>query len=373
MTASLCDILPSIAALLGVPDAVDVLDLSSHHDARRVAVVLVDGLGLHLLPELAPHAPLLASVLAGDTGRLVALESTFPSTTPTSLVSLGTGVRPGAHGVLGFTVNVPGTDRVLTHVAWRADPDPGTWQPVPTWFERCAAAGVPVTAVLPHEYLGSGLTQAAYRGARFAGLLTGEDAAQRIGDELREVGAGGLVYGYTAELDTAAHVHGIASAQWQRAAASVDALLVRVLERLPSDALLVVSADHGGLDLGADDRLDLATEPELQLGVRIAAGEPRVRYLHLVDGALDDVVAAWRGRLGPRALVQSREEAVAAGWFGAVPPAHLPRIGDVVVICRGATAIFDSAHEPPELLTLVGFHGADSPAETAIPLITLTA
>ncbi|WP_375499092.1 alkaline phosphatase family protein [uncultured Jatrophihabitans sp.] len=370
MTASLCDILPSVAALLGVPNAIDVLDLGSQSDARRIGLVLVDGLGLHLLPELAPHAPLLASVLAGGTGRLTALESTFPSTTPTSLVSLATGVRPGEHGVLGFTVNVPGTDRVLTHITWRDDPEPDVWQPVPTWFERSAAAGVPVTAVLPVEFLGSGLTRAAYRGARFAWLLSGEDPAERVGYELREVG--GLVYGYTAELDTAAHVHGIASPQWRRAAASVDGLLTRILERLPADALLVVTADHGGLDISPAGRLDLAKEPELQDGVRVTAGEPRVRYLHTVEGAVDDVLAAWRARLGPRALVQSRNEAVAHGWFGAVPPEHMPRLGDVVVVCRGDTAIFDSAHEPREVLSLIGFHGADSPVETAIPLITLT-
>ena len=370
MTASLCDVLPSVAALLTVPGAVDVLHLTEHSDARRVAVVLVDGLGLHLLPALAPHAPLLAAVAAGDTGSLTPLASTFPSTTPTSLVSLATGVRPGEHGVLGFTVNVPGTARVLTHITWRDDPDPDTWQPVPTWFERCAAAGVPATAVLPHEFQGSGLTRAAYRGARFAGLLEGEDAAERIAYELRE--EGGLVYGYTSELDTAAHVHGIASRQWQRAAMSVDGLLTRLLERLPDDALLLVTADHGGLDLGPTGRLDLAAEPDLQAGVRIAAGEPRVRYLHVEDGAAEDVRAAWRERLGPRALVQSRDEAVAAGWFGDVAPVHLPRIGDVVVICRGDTAVFDSEHEPAEVLKLVGFHGADSRVETAVPLIALT-
>ena len=371
MTASLCDVLPSAAALLDVPGALDVLHLTEHSDARRVAVVLVDGLGLQLLPELAEHAPLLASVLAGGTGRMTPLESTFPSTTPTSLVSLATGVRPGEHGVLGFTVNVPGTARVLTHISWRDDPDPDTWQPVPTWFERCATAGVAVTAVLPREFQGSGLTRAAYRGARFAGLLEGEDAAERICYELRE--AGGLVYGYTPELDTAAHAHGIASRQWQRAAASVDSLLTRVLERLPDDALLLVTADHGGLDIGPDGRLDLADEPDLRAGVRLAAGEPRVRYLHVEDGARSDVLAAWRERLGPRALVQSRDEAVAADWFGPVAPGHLARIGDVVVTCRGDTAVLDSEHEPAELLKLVGFHGADSAAETAIPLITLTA
>ena len=370
MIGSLCDIMPSVGALMGVPAANDLLGLGAHHAPRRVVVVLVDGLGLHLLPTLAPSAPLLASVLAGTTGALRPLESTFPSTTPTSLVSLGTGARPGEHGILGFTVRVPGTERVLTHILWRDDPPPDLWQPVPTWFERCAAAGVPVTAVLPAEFLGSGLTRAAYRGARFVGVRAGEDAAEHVGRELRRT-ANGVVLGYTPVLDTAAHVHGIASAQWRQAAAEVDALLTRIVERLPADALLLVTADHGGLDLGPAGRLDLVDEPDLCAGVQVVAGEPRVRYLHTVDGARDDVLVTWRGRLGTAALVQTRDEAVDAGRFGPVTPAHRARIGDVVVTCRGDTAIFDSAHEPREVTALVGFHGADSPVETAIPLITI--
>jgi len=111
-------VLPAAAALLSADGAVDPLGLTTWiGNVRRVAVVLVDGMGRHLLSELTADAPLLASVLAGDAGRLDELTCTFPSTTPTSLVSLSTGVAPGQHGILGFTVTVPGTDRVLNHIA----------------------------------------------------------------------------------------------------------------------------------------------------------------------------------------------------------------------------------------------------------------
>src|SRR5579884_2869973 len=61
---SICDVLPAAAALLGVHGGVDPLGLSeSVGEVRRVAVVLVDGMGWHLLPMLTADAPLLASVL----------------------------------------------------------------------------------------------------------------------------------------------------------------------------------------------------------------------------------------------------------------------------------------------------------------------
>jgi hypothetical protein len=366
---SICDVLPSAAALLSVSDAVDALGITEWiGDVRRVVVVLVDGMGLHLLPELAADAPLLASVLAGDAGRLDELVCTFPSTTPTSLVSLGTGVTPGEHGILGFTVKLPEIDRVLPHIVWRDDPPAAQWQPVPTWFERLRQAGISARAVLPAAFIGSGLTEAAYRGAEFHATNHGDDYAARVADELRA--APGLVYAYTAELDTAAHLFGIGSPEWHGSAVRIDVLLTRLVEALPSDAALLVTADHGGLNVPTNARIDLDADPRLRAGVRVVAGDPRVRYLHTESGAASDVVAAWTEVLDGKAEVCSRDAAVGAGLFGPVHPDHLPRIGDVVVTCTGDAAVLATGHEPPEVTRLVGLHGAATAAEMAIPLIT---
>lgn len=365
--------LPAAAGLLGVPDGPNqpddlaVADCVDADRTDRVLVVLVDGLGWHLLPQLAGSAPLLASVLAGGTGRLTRLDCTFPSTTPTSLVSLGTGALPGEHGILGFTLRVPGTDRVLNHVRWRDDPAPAIWQPVPTWFERLKNAGVSARAALPALFVGSGLTEAAYRGAELHPAEPTDDYPGLVADVLHA--APGLVYGYTAELDTAAHVFGVGSEKWHAAATNVDTLLTRLLEALPANAAMLVTADHGGINVPAEARIDLDTAPGLAEGIEVVAGEPRVRYLHTVPGAAGDVRAAWAELMDGRATVYSREQAVATGMFGPVAAPHLERLGDVVVVCSGDTAVLASAHEPPETSRLVGFHGGATAAEIAIPLI----
>jgi hypothetical protein len=366
---SICDVLPGAAALLGAPETVDALHLSDDiGEVRRVVVLLVDGMGLRLLPELAEGAPLLAAVLAGDTGRLDELVCTFPSTTPTSLASLGTGLPPGQHGLLGFTVNVPGTDRVLSHIFWRNDPPPALWQPVPTWFERLRQAGFDARAVLPAPFIGSGLTESAYRGAQFCPTNHDDDYADVVLQQLSN--ATGLVYAYTSALDTAAHLFGVGSTEWHAAGAYVDALLTRLLDALPPDAALLVTADHGGLNVAADARIDLDADPRLSAGIRVVAGEPRVRYLHAEPGAARDVIAIWTELLAGRAEIYSRDDAVAAGLFGPVRPEHLARIGDVVVICHADTAVLASRREPPEVAQLVGMHGGATPVEMAIPLIS---
>jgi hypothetical protein len=367
--ASLADVLPGALAALGVP-APDPLGLGGALDgARRIAVLLVDGLGYHLLSRAAPVAPTIADVLAGRLGTLTELTSVFPSTTPTSLVSLGTGAAPGAHGVLGFFVNVPGTDRVLDHTRWQADPDPARWQPVPTLFARAAAAGVTVSTTSRPEYAGSGLTVAAYGGARYRPAADLAALADGILAGLAD--APSLSYGYHPTLDSTGHLYGLGSLEWRQAAADVDLLLARLVDGLPEEAALLVTADHGQLDVPADHRFDVDADPRLAAGVAVLAGEPRVRYLHTRPGAVPDVIDAWRAVLGDAAWVASRAEAVATGWFGAVPEEHLGRVGDVVVVCRDRFAVLASRREKATIAKLIAFHGATTPDEMAIPLIVV--
>src|SRR3712207_9537908 len=72
-----------------------------------------------------------------------------------------------------------------------------------------------------------------------------------------------LVYGYTAELDLTGHVRGVDSASWRAQLALVDRLVEQVVDGLPDDAALLVTADHGMLDGPPGTRLDLDATPEL--------------------------------------------------------------------------------------------------------------
>ncbi|WP_433534917.1 alkaline phosphatase family protein [Micromonospora sp. CA-249363] len=365
----LADVLPSALAVLGVPGSPDPLGLASAlTGVRRIAVLLVDGLGWYQVPTAAPYAPTLAGLTATVGRPLIA---GFPSTTPTSLVTLGTGVAPGAHGVLGFTVRVPGTDRVLTHTDWAADPSPLRWQPVPTQLQRARSAGVTTTVVSRPEFGGSGLTLAANRGGDFRGAAGADQVATAMLAALCAGDGPTLVSGYHPDLDRHGHLSGVGSAPWRSAAAEVDTLLARLVDGLPPDAALLVTADHGQLDIPLGHRFDLDTDPRLRDGLRVVAGEARVRYLYAEPGAVDDVVAAWSAVLGDAARVRTREEMVATGWFGPVPEEHLGRIGDVVVTCNDTYAVLASRTEPPMASKLVAYHGADTAAELTVPLLVV--
>lgn len=367
--AALCDILPSVLSLLKVPEGRDVLGLadSALADARRFVVLLVDGLGYHLMREAAASSELLAAAVSGELGGLRRLTTNYPSTTPTSIASLNVGTPPGRHGLTGFTVNVPGTDELLTHIFWGpGGPEPRAWQPLPTCYEHAAAAGVETTLVMRREFIGAGLTEAVFRGGEIAAANSLTETAEAVRAGLAR-GDRSLVYAYYAYVDKRGHEYGPGSAPWHAAVANLDRLLRLILADLPADTALLVTADHGMIDIPDDTRIDLADHPGLLDGVRVVAGEPRARYLHTRPGAEADVAAAWRETLGERVEVLSRAEAVATGRFGEVLDVNLPRIGEVVVTCTGQNAIYDP--EGPSLLRrLRGLHGSLTEAEMAIPL-----
>ncbi|WP_432995706.1 alkaline phosphatase family protein [Dactylosporangium sp. CA-233914] len=364
---SLADVLPSALSVLGVPGEPDPLGLRAQLDGvRRIAVVLLDGLGWHQLPPAAADAPTLTDIAEGRLGTARPITSGFPSTTPVSLVTLGTGAAPGRHGIVGFNLNRPGTDQIVNHLRWTDEPDPRTWQPLPTAFTRAHEAGLSPTVVTDPKFRGSGLSVSAFRGARLGPGVEADAVAEGMLAALRE---SRLVYGYLPDVDRAGHDFGLGTPQWHAAASEADRLVTRLLDGLPPDSALIVVADHGQLDVPADRRLDLDRDPRLTAGVAVVAGEARVRYLHTIPGARGDVLAAWRAVLGDGAWVTTREEAVAAGWFGPVPESHLQRIGDVVVVCRDRWVVLASAHEPPRLGTMVAFHGSSTAAEMEIPLL----
>jgi predicted AlkP superfamily pyrophosphatase or phosphodiesterase len=331
-------------------------------------VVLVDGLGYDLLRQRGGHAPFLRALLPGATR----LSAGFPSTTATSMGTFGTGLPPGAHGLVGYEVLIPDEDRLLNELSWDNGPDPRLWQPSPTVFEQAQADGVDVTRIGPGFFDGSGLTTAALRGGTFTAARS-LDA--RVDAALAAVRSSkrALVYLYWGELDKVGHVHGCQSLEWGDELELIDQCLARLAAGVPADTSVYVTADHGMVDAPHALRIDLAHEAELTAGVRHVGGEARALQLYCEPGAAQDVLATWRGRVQTRAWVLSRKEAVEQGLFGTVSERILPRIGEVIVAMRDNFAIVDSRTARPALLALLGLHGSLTPAEMAIPLLQVPA
>jgi len=388
---ALSDVLPAVGVALGVPVSAepDAPDSAGSGDepadspfadpwgltpTSRACLFLVDGMGSELIMKNSDAAPYLAGLLRGDAdgygpagiGRT--LTAGFPSTTSTSLSSIAVGIPPGAHGMLGYKLEVPGTGRLMNFLKWDQDVDPRQWQPRRTMFERLDAAGIAVTHVSSPRFAESGLTRSVFRGARFCGVEAPDLRAVRALEAL-ESGRRSLVYLYYADLDFTGHGVGSASQQWRDQLAYVDSLVQWLAARLPRDCSLYVVADHGMIDVPVERRIDADTDWELRAGVALLGGEARARHVYAHPGAARDVLAIWSERLDGMAAVRSREAAIEEGWFGpAVDPRMAERIGDVVVAMYADWAVVATEREVVES-RLIGMHGSMTAAEELVPFL----
>jgi hypothetical protein len=363
---SLAEVLPAaVAALGGPPGSPGDLKLPR---SRAVALLLVDGLGHELLRAHAADAPFLSSL--ADAGPLTV---GFPSSTVVSLASLGTGLPPGAHGLVGTSMRV-GRD-VLDVLHWRKHAPKGRdlravlipedIQPHPTVLEQAAEACIGVTTVSAAAFRGSGLTRAALRGGVLRGVYAMGDLAAEMIEAVRRPGLQ-LVYGYHADLDGLGHQHGPGSFPWRLQLRQIDGLAALIAEAMPSDALLLVTADHGMV--AVDRTFDADTHPDLRRDVAAVGGDGRARHVHARSGAAANVLATWRSVLGDAAWVVPGEQAIADGWFGPVGPHVVDRIGDVVVAARGTASVTRTVAEPV-ISRLPGQHGSLSAEEQLVPLL----
>ncbi len=332
----------------------------------RFVVVLIDGLGWNLVRRSIRHAPYLSSLL-GDARELTA---GVPSTTATSLASLGTGLVPGQHGVVGYTSRVPSTGEILNALTWESDLVPRAYQPKPTFFERAAAVGVRVTSVALERFQGTGLTEAALRGADFAAFDAEHEQEKRIALTVAAATAADrtLVYAYERQLDHEGHGRGCGSREWLAQLERIDDHCARLRDALPDDVVLLITGDHGMLDVPKSHQVLVEKHPNLMAGVSALAGEGRFRQLYVDQGSPAAVIQRWQEHLGERAWVLSRDDAIDDDWFGPVDDSLRARWGDVLVAMRGDWAVMTNA--VPRELSLVGMHGSLTADEMLVPLFS---
>jgi predicted AlkP superfamily pyrophosphatase or phosphodiesterase len=325
---------------------------------RGIVLMLVDGLGLANLVARSGHAPFLVSrprskLLAG-----------FPTTTVASLGSLGTGLSPGRTALAGYSLRDPATGKRANLIQWDTPTAPRAWQPHPTIFERLDWIGRPAGFVGEARFADSAMTQSSLRGARF---YPSDKAAAAIAQTAIEAarGADGLLYVYWGALDKIGHGDGWQSQKWADALEALDAAVRRLSAELPRRWEIWLTADHGMVDVTDAPTWDLATDPELDEGVTVAAGEPRALHLYTAD--VEGVASRWRHRLGANAWILTKAEAVAAGLFGEVDQRVEPYLGDLIVAMAGRATVLDARTATGS--PMVGHHGSLTAAEVEVPLL----
>jgi len=333
----------------------------------RELLFLIDGFGYDTLATYADAMPTMSRMF--NHGRI---QTAFPSTTATSLATLTTGELPGAHGMLGYTVQVPRSGgRLLNALKWDERVDPENWQPIETLFQRAAAAGINVTHVAAKRYENSGFTRAVFRGAQYKGANLVADLISETKLALHK--APSFVYLYVNDLDTAGHSEGVGSEKWIAALSMIDQMVSQLMKEVPKGTRIWVTSDHGMINV--EEKIVIGLDNPLMQGVSVVAGEPRARHLYLDSDsptARAETASLWQEYLQDKALVLTREQAISSNLFGSEVSADaLDRMGEVIAIARGGLVLLDADRVEKEG-AMVGHHGADSDIESQVGLLTTT-
>lgn len=361
-TVRLADVLSSCwSALQGEDNPLSLRPVS------KAAVLVVDGLGAHNLEDRRGHARWLTEKwrqrsIVGDSG--------FPSTTASALTSLTTGEVPGVHGIVGYTIRDPASGVLINHLKdWEPYVNPERWQRSRTIFEKAREVGIPSLSMGERRFAGTGFTHAVWRGATFVGTDSLHDQFTTLRQFFDENDRG-IAYLYWPALDRTGHSSGVGSDAWIRRLEDLDQQLRTLDSLLSADEGLVITADHGMVDVRDDRKLMVTENSTLLHSVAAWGGEPRVAQLYLEKpGDPEDVAARWRDALGDDALVLTRTQAVEGGLFGVVSPEVLPRIGDVLVLAVTDRAFYRSELASPQSMRMLGQHGSVTATEREVPVI----
>lgn len=340
----------------------------SFRPAKRVVAVLVDGLGAQNLKAAGGHAQFLNKALAESK----TISCGFPSTTAVSITSFGTGLSAGEHGLVGYKVFDREANKATNLLTgWNSQFEPRKWQPHQTITEKAIGCGVGAFFIGSPAYDGSGFTSATMAGAQY---LAGKTIADRVDlaiKNLREVNDDQIMYLYVPELDQIAHAEGVSSNSWLQAVEELDSQLRRLSGALAKSDGMLVTADHGVVDVPAHKQIFLdEVLPKTDLLVDVS-GEPRVNFVYLADvNAVSATVEDLNQSLDGLALALTRKAVLNSGWYGpSVSSAAKERMPDIFVLATKQVAIYHRDFAPAKSLEMVGQHGGLSAAELTVPLL----
>ena len=330
--------------------------------AEQVVLLVLDGLGWGQLRDRRHLAPNLARLAGGP------ITSVVPSTTACALTSLVVGAPPAAHGIVGYRVAVAGPSgpEVMNVLKWRTPSGDARGFVDPDKFQSQEPfGGRAVPVVSKAEFAGTAFTEAHQRGARQVGWYAPSGMAV---DVARLVGEGEpFVYAYYDGIDRIAHVKGLGEF-YDAELAAVDRIVGDLLDVLPYEVALVVTADHGQVEVGASV---VELDAMVMERVSMVSGEPRFRWLHTVEGtpeAAERLAAVLRGLYGRQAWVATYEQVEREGWLGGpLDPEVRSRLGDVALVPFEPVAYL----EPGEAAEsrLVCRHGSLTEDEMFVPLV----
>lgn len=365
----------AVATITGVQDldgAPPVQEISKLiGPSEHIIFVLLDGLGLNVVRQLPPDSLLRSSLK-------MELTATCPSTTAAALTSVATAQYPNRHAITGwFTylpeygfsiATLPFIERATGQLLTLKGIQVGHVLPVPPVCPRMSHKAL---TVVPSAIANTTYNTFGRGGTEGIGYVSIPNAVDEIIAHLRAARQPTYVHLYLPEVDSLCHKAGALHERVFDLVMEIDRDLRRLADAVAGKAKIVISADHGLIDVPKPDQtLLLDGDPMLDLLVVPPTGDARMPIFHVRDGKREQFVDHFNARFSDRMILTPTQEIEQMELLGpgALSETARARFGDFIGFpYRAATLAYHPPHKPVGELFLA-VHAGLSPQEMWIPL-----
>ena len=181
------------------------------------------------------------------------------------------------------------------------------------------------------------------------------------------------IHAYIPTLDMKGHEFGVESEEFEEAFESIDALLEDLSESLGENTKMIVTSDHGMIDVPEEKRINLEDLDVKQHLATIPGGIGRVRDFFVRPGHTDAFEEKIEEEIGDKCHVFKGEELIEDNIYGHGDEAKTlrERVGDYVVIMKENWFLKDYLPSESRDDPHIGVHGGLSEKELYVPLIEI--
>jgi hypothetical protein len=365
---------------------------------NKVVLFFIDAFGWRFFDQYADKYPLLKTFL--QQGVVSKLTSQFPSTTSAHVTCINTGLNVAQSGVYEWNYYEPLVDAVITPLRFSYAVDgpqdtlkasglpPEAFYPTHTFHQLLQSQGVESHVFQPASYAHSTYSNVILKGATSINpFRTLEEGLDRLVERIltKEESPAYYLF-YYEKIDAICHTWGPNSPDMVQTLnhffQAMEQLFYQKLHHLTGDTLLMLTADHGQIEVSPQTTFYLNREiPDIEdylqknrLGQPLVpAGSARDMFLHVKEELLDETIDLLQQRLAGRAEIYRTQDLIQQNLFGSTTPstAFLMRVGNVVILPNPHETVWWFEKGTSEMFFL-GHHGGLAPEEMEIPLLLLS-
>jgi hypothetical protein len=350
------------------------LPASELRQSKNVILLVIDGLGFDYLTEYGEGSHLHSNLRSS-------LTTVGPSTTSAAIPTFLTGVAPQQHGFTGWFTWFRELGNILAILPYQPrhggcslgqlDFNPGILSGCESIFERIHTGK---HVVMPDRIAESEFNTSFHDGAQIWQFSGFSDFFNVVRDAVTSQNDRNYVYAYWPEFDGLAHSRGIASKEVAQHFAELDEAFAKFVQGLQgTDSKIIVTADHGFVDIPSSGVIQMDDHPDLaDTLVLPLCGEKRFSFCYVHPEKSDRFRQYVKSELSHAVELYRSSDLIEQGWYGLGDP-HPElesRVGHYTLVLKPGYKIRDRVlGEKPK--RHIGVHGGVTQEEMQVPLVVV--